>query len=476
MLPPDYLTQRAVAAPEQSQHERQLEHVRGLRERLAGTVVGKADAGWHRARLAWNLAADQRPPVVAYPETTDDLVELVSFAHARGLRLVPQGTGHGAVPLGKIEDGMLVTTSRLRELVIDPGQRRARVGAGVKWGDVQAAAAEHGLAGLAGSSPHVGVVGYTLGGGLGWMARRYGLACNSVLAFDVVTADGRPLRVDQEHEPDLFWALRGGGGSFVIVAAIEFALYPVRELYAGALFWPQERAPEILPAWRSWAAGVPDSVTSVGRLLNVPTVSEMPERLRGRSFVLVEAACLATEDEGIDLLRGLREHEPEIDTFAMMTPTALSDLHMDPVGPVAAFIDGWLLADLPPAAVDTFIRVAGHGSGSPLLSVELRHLGAGLSKAAPEHGALASLEAGFATATYSVVPDTDRALAVGRHAATLRAALAPWEAERNYPNFAERSFDLAQVFSPADRERLERVKAQYDPGDKIVASHPVPVA
>jgi hypothetical protein len=250
----------------------------------------------------------------------------------------------------------------------------------------------------------------------------------------------------------------------------------VRELYAGALFWPQERAAEILPAWRSWAAGVPDSVTSVGRLLNVPTVSEMPLRLRGRSFVLVEAACLATEGEGVELLRALREHEPEIDTFAMLTPTALGDLHMDPVGPVPAFIDGWLLADLPPAAIDTVVRTAGQGSGSPLLSVELRHLGAGLSEAAPEHGALASLEASFATATYSVVPDTDSALAVGRHAATLRAALAPWEAERNYPNFAERSFDLARVFSPADRERLERVKAQYDPGDMIVASHPVPVA
>jgi FAD/FMN-containing dehydrogenase len=476
LLPPDYLTQRAIAAPERSRNERHLGHVRGLRERLAGSVVSKAAAGWGRARLAWNLAADQRPPLVAYPETIDDVVELVSFARARGLRLVPQGTGHGAVPLGAIEDGMLVTTSRLRELVIDPGQRRARVGAGVKWGEVQAAAARHGLAGLAGSSPDVGVVGYSLGGGLGWMARRYGLACNSVLAFDVVTADGRPLRVDHEHEPDLFWALRGGGGSFVIVTAVEFALYPVRELYAGALFWPQERAAEILPAWRSWAAGVPDSVTSVGRLLNVPQVSEMPERLRGRSFVVVEAACLATEDEGVELLRALRNHEPEIDTFAMLPPAGLGDLHMDPVGPVPAFIDGWLLADLPPVAIDTFLAAAGPGSGSPLLSVELRHLGAGLADAAPDHGALASLDAGFASATYSVVPDTDRALAVGHHAAMLRAAMAPWEAERNYPNFAERSFDLADLFSPAACERLSRVKAQYDPGNLILATHPVPVA
>ena len=202
----------------------------------------------------------------------------------------------------------------------------------------------------------------------------------------------------------------------------------------------------------------------------------MPERLRGRSFVLVEAACLATEDEGVELLRALRDHEPEIDTFAMLPPTALGDLHMDPVGPVPAFIDGWLLADLPPAAIDAFVHAAGPGSGSPLLSVELRHLGARLAEAAPEHGVLASLDAGFATATYSVVPDTDRALAVGRHAATLRASLARWEAERNYPNFAERSFDLADLFSPEACERLGRVKAQYDPGNLILATHPVPPA
>ena len=197
MLPPDYLTRRAIDAPDESQRERHLEHLRGLRERLAGSVVSAGDAGWGRARLAWNLAADQRPPLIAYPATIADVVELVSFARAQGLRLVPQGTGHGAVPLGPIEDGLLVTTSRLRELAIDPRQRRARVGAGVTWGDVQRPLRRMAWPGLAGSSPEVGVVGYSLGGGLGWLARRYGLACNSVLAFDVVTADGQRLRVDR---------------------------------------------------------------------------------------------------------------------------------------------------------------------------------------------------------------------------------------------------------------------------------------
>jgi hypothetical protein len=472
--PPEYWVQRAIAAPEDALRERRLEHIRALR--LKGRVVSETEEGWDQARQAWNLAADQRPPHVAFPETTDDVVKLVKFAGSHGLRVAPQGTGHGAGPLGAIEDAVLLRPSRMRDVSIDPGRRRARVGAGVTWGEVQTAAAPYGLAGLAGSSPEVGVLGYTLGGGLGWLARRFGLACNSVLAVDVVTADGRLLRADREHEPDLFWALRGGGGSFGIVTALEFALYPVRELYAGALFWPQERAAEILQAWRAWTAGVPDSVTSLGRLLNLPPVATIPERLRGRSFVVVEAACLATEADGIELLRPLRELGPEIDTFTMLPPTELGTLHMDPVAPVPVSIDGWLLADLPPAAVDALVEAAGPESGSPLVSVELRHLGGALADAAPGHGALASLDARFATAVLGLVPNPDVAAAVVGHSATVRAALAPWQAERNYPNFAERSFKVSDFHSPATCERLGHVKARYDPRDLIRSTHPVPVA
>ena len=470
MFPPDYKTQRSIAAPEVARRERRLEHIRA---RVAGRIVAETEEGWDTARRAWNLAAAQRPPLVAFPETNHDVVELVAYARDHGLRVAPQGTGHGAAPLGAIEDALLLKPTRMRDVEIDASRRRARVGAGVTWGEVQRAAAAHGLAGLAGSSPEVGVVGYTLGGGLGWLARRYGLACNSVLAADVVTADGRLLHVDREHEPDLFWALRGGGGSFGIVTGLEFALYPVRELYAGVLCWPQERAAEILHAWQAWTAGVPDSVTSVGRLLNLPPVPEIPERLRGRSFVLVEAACLVSESEGIELLRPLRELGPEIDTFAMLPPTELGALHMDPVDPVPALVDGWLLGDLPAAAVDALVESAGPGSGSPLLSVELRHLGGALADAAPEHGALASLEAGFATATISLVMNENE-VALERHAAIVRSALAPWVAERNYPNFAERSFNVSDLFPPATCERLGRVKAQYDPQDLIRSTHPIP--
>ncbi len=448
--------------------------VQALRQRLSGRVLSETDDGWDEARRAWNLAAVQHPRLVSLPETPAEIAEVVRFARDNGLRIAPQGTGHGAGPLGPLDGSVLLSTSRMRRVTIDADRRRARIGAGVKWAEVQAAAAPHGLAGLMGSSPDVGVVGFSLGGGLGWLGRSNGLACNSILAAEVVTADGRILHVDRDNEPDLFWAIRGGGGSFCVVASLEFALYPVRELYAGTLFWPVDRAREILHAWREWTAGLPDTVTSVGRLLNLPPIPEIPEGLRGRSFVLVEAACLTTEPLGIELMRPLRALGPEIDTFAMMSPVGLGALHMDPVEPSPAFVDGMLLADLPPAAVDALVEVAGSGSGSPLLSVELRHLGGALADDSPEHGALASLDAGFAEATVSLTLNPAMAAAVERHADIVRSALEPFGARRNYFNFAERSADVRDLFPPATCERLSAVKAKYDPGDLILSTHPIP--
>ena len=212
--------------------------VRALREELNGAVTVAGDAGWDNARAAWNLAVDQRPAAVAEPETVADVVAIVRFARERGMRVAAQGTGHGAAALGSLEDTVLVKMHRMRVVGIDPEARLARAQAGALWGDVVGPASEHGLAALAGSSHDVGVVGYTLGGGLSWLSRKHGLAANDVVAIQVVTADGRVRVVSADHEPDLFWALRGGGGSFGIVTAIEMRLHPVEELCAGMLAFP----------------------------------------------------------------------------------------------------------------------------------------------------------------------------------------------------------------------------------------------
>ena len=223
-------------------------------------------------RQAWNLAVDQQPCAVGFAETAEDVSAVVRLAAAHGCRVAPQGTGHGAACLRTGDDVILLRTSRMTGVTIDAEARTARVCAGAVWRDVTVPAAEHGLAALAGAADDVGVVGYTLGG-IGWLARRYGLAANRVLAVEVVTADGELRRVDADTHPELFWALRGGGGSFGVVTALEFRLYPVDRVYAGALFWPVERASDVLHAWRRWSAGPPDTVTSMGPVAGLPAAA-----------------------------------------------------------------------------------------------------------------------------------------------------------------------------------------------------------
>ncbi|HEY1370123.1 MAG TPA: FAD-binding oxidoreductase [Gaiellaceae bacterium] len=437
---------------------------------LADKLVFPGDPGWDEARLAWNLAVDQQPAAVALPESVEDVMAVVELASREGLRVAAQGTGHNAGPLGSLEDTILVKTSRMRGVSIDPVARTARAEAGVLWGEVSEAAGEHGLAALAGSSPDVGVVGYTLGGGVSWLARKYGLAANSLLAVELVTADGRFVRADRENEPELFWALRGGGGSFGVVTAVEFTLYPVAELYAGVLFFPIERAAEILGAWREWVDTVPDEVMSVGRLLQLPPIPEVPEFLRGRSFVVVEAAILADEAAGAELVRPLRELGPEIDTLAMIPATALKTLHMDPEQPVPGAGDGGMLSDFTPEAIDALVETV---PGSPLLSVEVRHLRGALAKPSPEHGALASLEGGFLYFSVGIAPTPELKEAVERHAELVKAVLEPWSAGRTYLNFVETPTDSRRFFGEVSHRRLRAIKARVDPADLFRSNHPV---
>src|ERR687896_2499791 len=209
---------------------------------MNGTFLTPEDEGFDAARQAWNLAVDQRPAAVAFADDAAGVATAVRLAAERGLRIAVQGTGHAAAPMGDLDGTLLLKTMRMTGLEVDPGARRARVEAGVLWGDVAVAAGEHGLVALHGSSPDVGVVGYTLGGGMGWLSRRHGLACNRMVAAEVVTADGELRRVGPDEEPELFWALRGGGGAFGAVTAIEFELLPLTEVYAGWLVWDADAA------------------------------------------------------------------------------------------------------------------------------------------------------------------------------------------------------------------------------------------
>jgi hypothetical protein len=443
-----------------------------LRAAIAGQVFVPGEAGYDQARQAWNLAVDQRPAVVVEAGSAADVARAVRFARAHGMRIAPQGTGHGAGPLEPLDGAMLLRMTRLRTVHIDPAARTARAEAGAVWQDVIVPAAEHGLAGLAGNSPNVGVAGYTLGGGLGWLTRRYGLAANSVTAAELVTPDGDLVRADADHEPDLFWAVRGGGG-IGVVTALEMRLYPVGELYAGNLFFPIQRAAEVLHAWRAWTDTVPDEVSSQGRLVRLPPAPQLPEPLRGRAFVKVEAAYLGNAGTGAELTQPLRRLGPELDTFATIPPPALSQLHMDPDQPVPFQGAGAFLSDFPAAAIDALVGLAGPDADTLLASVEVAHMGGALARPAPSGGAQPSIDANYLLTAVGAMPAPDLAAAVHAQVRAVKDALGPWHAGYDYYNFAETPAPASAVLPPASYRRLQEIKTAYDPDQMIISAHPV---
>jgi UDP-N-acetylenolpyruvoylglucosamine reductase len=429
------------------------------------------DPGWDDARRAWNLAVDQRPAAVALPQTVDDVVAVVEHARLVGLKVAVQGTGHGA---GAPLDGtLLVNTSRMAGVEIDPVARVARVAAGTVWADVVDAAVEHGLTALHGSAPDVGVVGYSLGGGIGWLARKHGLSSSSVLSAEVVTAAGEVVRADPETNPELFWALRGGGGSFGVVTEVEIALYPVSELYAGWLIWPAERAQEVLGAWAEWTREAPEEVTSVGRLLQIPPIPEMPEPLRGRQLVVVEAAYLGDESRGRELLAPLRELGPEIDTFGMIPARALTELHRDPPGPVPGRGEGLMLDGLDADAARELVSAAAMDGTSPLLSVEVRHLEGALGRPDPNGGALSHLGAPYVMYAVGVAMSPEAVSAVDERVDAIRSSLAPWLSRSAYFHFAERGVDKSALYPAGVYERLAGIRADVDPEGLFRARHTI---
>jgi FAD binding domain len=442
--------------------------------RFQDEIVLPGDEGWDEARRAYNLEIDQRPAEIVFPQSVEDVAAAVALAGERGWQIAAQGTGHNAGPLGSLENAILLKTDRMRGLTIDADARIGRAEAGVVWGEVVEAAAPHGLAGLAGTSRDVGVVGYSLGGGLSFLGRKYGLATNHLRAIELVTADGRFVRADHENEPDLFWALRGGGGSFGIVTAIEMQLLPIMDVYAGLLWYPIERGDEVLSAWREITQDdPPDDLTTWARFLNFPPIPDVPEPLRGKSFVAVEAYHLGDPVVADDRLAPLRALGPVNDTIQRMTMPALSHMHMDPEQPVPGIGDGLMLAALPAEALSAFIAVAGAGARVQLANIEVRHLEGELGRARPENGALASIEGKYAVfgGGFAAVPEL--VAPIEEQVEAIKEALAPWEAPHMYLNFAETRRDPTSLWTEQAYQRLRQIKDTVDPSNLILSNQPV---
>jgi len=425
-----------------------------LRASVSGEAITPEDAGYNAARTAWHLLADQRPALIVQAGDADDVVEAVRYARAHGLRIAAQGTGHGARAGASMGGTLLLRTGRMNRVTVDPSTRTARVGAGACWSVVVAAAAPHSLACLHGFSPGVGVAGYVLGGGLGWLARRYGLASDHVRSFEVVTVDGERLSVDAHREPDLFWALRGGGGAGVIVTSVELELVPLRVAYAGVLMWRMSRAPEIAEAYRKWIATAPESVTSSLRLMHFPPLPELPAGVRGRALVQLTFAAVDEPGHAAALMAPLRSLDPEIVQASVIPAATLGELAGDPVDPLPVRSHSRLLASLTPEAVDTVVALA-----KPAVTVlEVRHLGGALRRPASP-GAAGALHAEALVFASGVPVTPEHELALHTTFATLDT-LGPPSDRDTVMTFAGPG-DAA--LPAATHERVRAVTAAYDP-------------
>jgi FAD/FMN-containing dehydrogenase len=439
----------------------------------AGRVVLPGDPDWDAARSGFNLLVDQHPVAVVRAADERDVAATVRYARRHGLRVAPRSTGHNAGPLGSLDGTILLDVAGLDEIAIDADALRVRVGSGIRWEQVVPQLSDLGLAALHGSSPDVGIAGYSLGGGMGWLARKHGLQTNSVTAFELVTADGHLLRADAVHEPDLFWALRGGGGNFGVITAIEFAVYRYPELYAGAMLFPFERTREVLHAWHELLPSLPDELMTWAGILHFPPLPEVPEPVRGRSFVIVWAVHTGTEAEGRRLLAPVRELGPALDSFAMVPPAELGDLAMDPRDPLPFRSAHDLLDDVPAAAIDDLVDAVGPGSGAAITLVQIRHMGGALSRVEPGAGARATLPGSLCLFSLGVAPDDATAAATETTLSAIGAAVAPYRAGY-YPNFIEHPTDPSAFYDQATWRRLREVRALYDPGDLFKANHAIP--
>lgn len=434
-----------------------------LAEQTKGTVLRPGDAEFDHALGGFQTAYRHRPSVIVRAAGTEDVRAAVRYAAALELAVAVQATGHGLTVAA--EGGVMVDTSAMADVRVDPAARTAWIAAGTRWGQVVEEAARHGLAPLSGSSPDVGAIGYTLGGGLGVLSREYGYAADHVRAVELVGADGPLRQLTPESDAELFWAVRGAGGNFGVVSGMEIGLFPVRRLYGGGLYFDTDQVPAVLAAYREWTASVPEELTSSVGLIPYPDLPMVPEPLRGRYVAHVRIAYTGSVAIGEQLVEPLRAVGPRlIDSLEELPFTESPSIYRDPAQPHGYYGTNAMLRELPKSALDTTLDLVGPDSPVPCV-VQLNHLGGALARPPSVPNAVAHRDAAFLLRVLTVV---DGPAPSPAHAAPTRltGALREWTLGRS-PNFVfgEQGGpeQVRDCYRPADLPRLAKLKAAVDP-------------
>jgi FAD/FMN-containing dehydrogenase len=444
-----------------------------LRVSLLGQAIAPGEPQYDELRAAWNLTVDQRPALIVVAHSSTDIAEAVQFARAAGLPVAVQATGHGVIR--PADDSLLISTKNMTGVRVNAGARTAWVNAGTKWGKVLEQAQAVGLAPLLGSSPDVGAIGYTLGGGMGWLARKYGLSIDSVNCFEVVTADGRIVEASETQNSDLFWGLRGGGGGLGVITGMEVRLYPVTEFYGGNLYYPIDQAPALYARYREWIASAPDELTSSIVIMNYPPLPFFPEPLRGKSIAQIRGAYCGPIEQGAALLKFWRDWQtPLIDDFAARPFSDIARVSNDPVDPSPDMFSGAWLADL---SDETLAALVEHGSAangpSPIILTEVRHTGGAIARVDPSSNVFGHRTAPHVLAVIGLTPTPEAQTAFRQRAAQFKQALQP-HIMGVYLNFLEGEEARAHTrdaFSVEAYRHLQAIKAKYDPDNRFSHSY-----
>jgi FAD binding domain/Berberine and berberine like len=437
-----------------------------LQAAINGSVLVPGSPEYDQARRGWNLSVEQLPALIVAATSREDVLQAVRFARRNSLNVAVQSTGHGAI---RPADGdLLILTSAMTGIQVDPDRQTVRVAAGVKWGMVLEKTQPFGLSPLLGSSPGVGVVGYTLGGGMGWLARKYGMAADSLLDVELVTGDGALIHANASENSDLFWGLRGGGGNFGVVTSLEFKLFPVSTVYGGNLYYPAEMAREVMARYRDWVATLPDEMTTSIVVMNYPSMPQLPPALSGKSFVIVRGCFTGPVELGEKLIEAWRSwRTPAIDEFKTMPFSQVASISNDPPNPMPVFMTGTWLSELADEAIDQIVRYGLEArAGLPLMFIEVRHAGGAIARLDASASAYSSREALFNLVSIGLSPSPEVYAGLKGHTDRLKLELSQYLTGSVYLNFldgAEARRRTKQAYAPEVFRRLQDLKLKFDP-------------
>jgi FAD/FMN-containing dehydrogenase len=440
--------------------------VQELRESIHGHVITPGDDGYGEASQVWNgMYQDRRPAVIVQCAGAADVITAVGFARSHGLPTAVRGGGHSVAGFSTCDDGIVIDLSMMRDVHVDPVARRAEVGGGAVWADVDHETQAHGLATTGGLVSSTGVAGFTLGGGIGWTMRKFGLACDNLVAADVVTADGRLVRATETEHSDLLWGLRGGGGNFGIVTRFEFDLYPLGPMiYAGPVFYPGEYAFDLLRAFREWAPAAPDEITAIVNLTSAPPLPVIPEEWHGRKVAALVAASTGPIEEGADLVRGLREvAEPIADLLGPMPYRVIQTL-LDPLWPkgIYSYFKATNLARLDDSLIDRLCKIHQSAPG-PQCEIHVHQMGGAIARGTEGTSAFPDRTMPFVLNAVTGWHDAAAGPAHSDWARAVIGAAAEASTGRAYVNFLGDSGVARSSYSAETYARLVALKDRYDP-------------